>query len=433
MRVFTLLGASWVLLTGVAAGADTDGTATYGLLRKDVIVHADVWSSKPQMIAAGLGFTNIIGVSGISTKDLGQSEQLVRAAGGTWNTVSCASSEVPGLNAYTSASAPQAVAFSFGFPAQNQAGLPVEFSWPIRPSTLKPTDFRVTLNNGQVVTPQLASIFPNEEYNERSVAVLFGSFGNLTSPSDPGSVYPVLTKVVKDGSPLQLVGPGGEIASAVGLSAKASGSPYSDPVGSPKERSGPRLVGAKLSRLSAMGEGAPKPFSSALPNDGISLYGNRAKYRLRVYTSGGFSPDGVRAVFPTEFSRYFKLRAEVPGADDVLLTKANRDYKLAGHTIRILGLADLGRKQSNYDDCYTEDKDNYIDIVMSGDLEAVRRITHVEIPAVGNYSAFFNPGGPGNNPTPGVSYSSAGPQQSQRVMHALSDPLTVTYRARLRR
>jgi hypothetical protein len=387
-------------------------TPTYKLLLRDVLVNADLWDRKPRMLAAGLGFTNIIGVSGLSTDDLAKSEKLVRQAGGAWNRVSCPSGSAPKLSAYTSVSTPQAVAIAYGSPTTNADGLPVEFSWPVRPSTVSPNDFRVTLRDGSTVTPRLASIYPNAEYNERSVVVLFGKFGNRSSN------YPTKTEVVRR---LQLVGLRGRIVSAVGLSAKSSTSPYR------AGRTGPRLVAAKLTRLSAKGESAPKAFSGALPNSGEALYGSQGKFRLRVYTSGGFSPDGVRAVFPTEFSRYFRLHAKGRGGGDVVIAKPNRSYDVAGHELRVLGLADLGRKSSAYDDCYIEDKDNYIDIVLSGSAAAVRRITSVEIPAAGAYSPFYNPGGPGNDPTPGVRYTSPGPSQRQKVKIALANPLTVTF------
>jgi hypothetical protein len=92
------------------------------------------------------------------------------------------------------ASTPRQVANAYGYAATLADGLPVEFSWPIRPSTLDPTDFRITFNTGRTVIPELASIYPNEEYNERSVAVLFGRFGNRLPSSAPGAEYPVLTR-----------------------------------------------------------------------------------------------------------------------------------------------------------------------------------------------------------------------------------------------
>lgn len=402
-------------------------TPTYGLLKLDVLINADIWAKRPEMMAAGLGFTSIIGVPGLSVDDLSRSERLVRAVGGAWNSISCVAGETPPLSAYTSASTPMQVANAYGRPAITADGLPVEFSWPIRPSTLDASDFQVTLNTGRRVVPELVSIYPNDEYNERSVAVLFGKFGNRIPSGQRGSEYPVLTRVVRDKTPLELVGPGGRIVSAVGFHARAAASPYDSSGVAPADRSGPHLIAAKLTRLSARGDDAPKPFRFALPNDGRALYGRRARFRLRVYTTGGFSPDGVRAVFPTEFSRYFRLHARGAHGRDTLLTRTGHDYRIAGHELTILGLADVGRKQQSYDDCYREDKDNYIDIILAGQTAAARRITGVEIPASGGYSPFFNPGGPGNDPSKGVRYTSPGPRQLQPVWVALENPMTVTY------
>jgi hypothetical protein len=421
--VAALLAWSRAPTPGQIAGPGGGGTPTYQILREDVLINADIWDTRPRMIAAGLGFTNIIGVPGLTTDDLATSEALARAAGGAWNVIHCAPGETPDLAAYTSASTPQAVAFTFGFPIASADGLPVEFSWPIRPSTLDPTDFEVTLNTGEKVTPQLASIYPNEEYNERSVAVLFGKFGNRLPPTDPGSVYVVAVKVV---GRLQLVGPGGRLASAVGFEATTMTTPYADPNVPPDQRTGPRLCGAKLSHLSARGDFSPLPFHS-LANSGVALYGKEGRFRLRVYTTGGFSPDGVRAVFPTEFARYFRLHARGAGGRDVVITETGVTYHVAGQPLRVIGLADLGPKASVYDDCYREDKDNFIDIILAGSEAAARRITHVEIPAAGVYSPFYNPGGPGNSPTPGVRYTSPGPSQLQPVLIALDNPMTVTY------
>ncbi len=418
--------AATVALASAPATAAAPPTPTSQLLHKDVLIDADMWSTQPNMFAAGLGFTGIVGVPGISTTDLTTSEQRVRAAGGAWNTISCAAGETPPLSAYTSASTPQAVAFSFGGPVTTAAGLPVEFSWPVRPSTLDAQDFRVTLSNGRTVVPLQAAVYPNAEYNERSTVVLFGNFGNRLAPPNRGAVFPVKTRVVLDSTPLQLVGPGGRLVSAVGMSASSSTTPYGRS-SNPSKRPGPHLVAAKLTRMSARGEGAPKPFTGALPNDGVTLYGSAAKFRLRVFTSGGFSPDGVRAVFPTEFSRYFRLRVRGSNGRTLLLTKPNVNYRVPGGVIRILGLADLGHKQASYDDCYVEDKDNQIDIVLDGDKAAMRRITAVEIPATGHYSPFYNPGGPGNNPTRGVRYTSPGPSQIQPVLDALGNPMQVTF------
>ena len=62
----------------------------YQVLRRDVIINADMWAKKPEMMAAGLGFTTIIGVPDLSTSNLALSKTLTLLAGGTWNTVHCA-------------------------------------------------------------------------------------------------------------------------------------------------------------------------------------------------------------------------------------------------------------------------------------------------------------------------------------------------------
>jgi hypothetical protein len=257
--------------------------------------------------------------------------------------------------------------------------------------------------------------------------VVFGHFGNRVSPREPGAIYPTSVEVVSDSSPLTLVGPHDRQVSAVGLSADTRGSPYTDPDVALDERGGPKLVGAKLSRMSDVGDTGPKVFQQNLPNDGTSLYGDQAKFRLRVYTSGGMTPDGVRAVFPTDYDRFFRVDAQTSAGATVPLTTAGTDYLIDGARVRVVGLADLGKKQKTYDDCYVEDKDNYIDIIVDGDDAAVRRITTVEIPSTGGYSPLYNPGGPGNDPAPGVRYSAPSPPISQRVTIALDDPLTVTH------
>jgi len=399
----------------------------YQTLREDKIINADIWDKQPKMLAAGLGFTNIIGVPDLSTDDLELSRTLTRLAGGAWNTVSCSPDQTATLVSYTSAGTPDGVAKSYGQEVYYSDGLPIEFSWPMLPSTLDATDFRVNLNNGQAVTPQVASIYPNMEYNERSVAVIFGHFGNRFSPSQAGAIYPTSIEVVLDETPLQLVGPGLQIVSAVGLKADAPGSPYTDPDVEPAKRGGPKLVGAKLTRMSTDGDTAPKDFQQHLPNDGVALYGDQAQYRLRTYTSGGMTADGVRGLFPTDFARFFRLQAMTSAGDTVLLTETGKDYLIDGKKLRVVGLADLGKKQEIYNDCYVEDKDNYIDIILSGDVEAVSKIITVEIPSTGAYSPVYNPGGPGNDPAPNVRYSAPSPPISQKVTIALEDPLTVTY------
>ena len=402
----------------------------YRVLHRNVIINADIWNKKPEMMAAGLGFTSIIGVPNLSTSKLALSKTLTRLAGGTWNTLHCAPGQTPSLASYTSAVTPSGVQAIWGQKVYYSDGLPVEFSWPILPSTLEPSDFRVNLNNGTAVTPQVASVWPNFEYNERSVAVLFGHFGNRVPPTEPGAIYPTSVQVVAGASTLKLVGPHQRIVSAVGFRVRSPGSPYTRPGVPPARRGGPTLVAAKLSKMSTAGDTGPKIFQANLPNDGVSLYGHQAKFRLRVYTTGGMTPNGVSALRPTSYDRFFRVDAVTSSGKTVRLTRSGRNYRIDGHTLRVVGLADLGRKQAHYGDCYTSDNDNYIDIILNGSEAAARRITTVEIPSTGRYAPLYNPGGPGNNPAPNVHYSAPSPPISQHVTIALKNPMTVTYRPR---
>jgi hypothetical protein len=413
--------------SAAAAGASRRASIGYQVLRRDVIINADVWNTRPEMMAAGLGFTSIIGVPGLTTSNLALSRTLTLLAGGTWNKVHCGPGKTPALSAYTTAVTPSAIRNLYGQDVYYSDGLPVEFSWPILPSTLDPSDFRVTLNNGTAVTPQVTSIWPNFEYNERSVAVLFGHFGNRVPPTQPGAIYPVSVRVVRGSSVLRLVGPHHRIVSAVGFSARSRGSPYTSPNVPPAKRGGPVLVAAKLSMMSAVGDTGPRIFRQDLPNSGIALYGKRARFRLRVYTSGGMTPNGVSPLLPTDYDRFFRVDAVTSAGRTVRLTEAGRTYLIDGHPLRVVGLADLGRKQAHYGDCYGSDDDNYIDIVLDGSRAAARRITTVEIPSTGRYRPLYNPGGPGNDPAQDVRYSAPSPPISQHVMIALKNPLTVTY------
>jgi len=400
---------------------------SYQILRQDVIINADIWARKPEMMAAGLGFTSIVGVPNLSTSDVALSKTLTVLAGGTWNNVHCASGQTPPLSSYTSASTPSGVRSYYGEDVYYSDGLPVEFSWPILPSTLDADDFKVRLSNGTSVTPQVTSIWPNFEYNERSVAVLFGHFGNRLPPDRRGAIYPTSVRVVHGSSALELVGPGRRIVSAVGFSVKTPGSPYTDPDVRPARRGGPTLVAAKLSKMSAVGNTGPRIFRQNLPNDGISLYGSQARFRLRMYTSGGMTPNGVTPLLPTDYDQYFRVIAVTSSGRKVALTRAGKTYYIDGKPLRVVGLANLGRKQASYDACYTEVRNNYIDIVLDGSEAAARRITTVEIPSTGRYKPLYNPGGPGNDPAPGVRYSAPSPPISEHVIIALNNPMTVTY------
>jgi hypothetical protein len=381
-------------------------TLTYQSLMRDVLIDADLWGDSPAILSANYGFEGIEGVPGY--------EAAVIAAGGAWESIN-----TPGASyaAYTSSQTPSGVAIAFGYATDHADAMPICFTWPVLPSTVDPSDFRLTLNTGEVVQPEVASIAPNLLYNKRSCVVIFGQFGNRLAPGIPGAIYPTQFTVVDAGTTMMLYGPNGPV-SAVGLSI-ASGNPY-QPGG------GPKLIGAKLSAYPRGGQCAPAAFNDNYPNGGEALYPTQAQYRLRIYTTAGTSPDGVAAILPSNFSTFFQIEATYNGST-ILLTRTNTVYTVDGGTITILGLADLAAANTPENDAYVADRDNYLDIVLRGDLTAMNSITNVIIPASGQYKPLYNPGGPGNNPTPGVTYTYPGPTWTQPVTIALNDPKTVTY------
>ena len=386
----------------------------YATLRQNILINADYWDASPQILGAGLGFTNILGVPGNNGSPEWQA--AVIAFGGSWEILDTSNPNPP-IRAFTSAADPQGIYDAYGNAVVGGGGMPVEFSWPVLPSTVDPTDFEITLNTGLKIIPEGASIQPNVEYNERSTVVLVSpDFGNRTHPGEVGAVYPVAITIIPDTSPLKLIGPNGQLVSAVGLS-YSSGKPMTGYF------AGPTLCAAKLSRLSTMGEGGPKAFTgSYLPNDGAALYGSKGQYRLRMLTTGGFSPDGIRSIYPTEFDSFFRIEVVDSDGSLVYLTEANKPYTLKAGSVEILGLADLGLSQPSYDD-----HDNLIDIILRGDESVMRRIQFVDVPSEPPYKPLYNPGGPGNNPTPGVIYSMPTSPIHQAVTIAIDNPMTVFY------
>lgn len=379
---------------------------------------ADYWSDEPKILSAGMGFDNIIGLPEIT-------EETVRQAGGSWyGSLKCTNGKAPRANMFTSAAVANNIWQAYKGYADYDDGLPVVFSWPVATETVNPTDFQFTLNTGEIVIGHAAGMNPNWENNERNTVVLFGDFGNRLKRTESGAVFPVKLEIVADDTPLLLIGPGGQEFNAVGLTWTTDKSPYNQ---------GPVLVGAKLNYTGkqSIGEGGVFMMGTAfMPNDEFSLY-NEGDFRLRVLTTGGFSPDGVTGLRPNMFEEFFRLHANGPDGGTVIMDKVGVEYKVAGGTLRIVGLSDLGKAENHdkgiyYDDCYQEDRDNYIDIILVGDKAAARNITFVEIPGLeGGYRAFYNPGGPGPEPFKSVTYTAPGPADLEPVIMALDDPMRV--------
>ena len=389
-------------------------------LHNGELVQADYWRDEPIILSAGMGFGDIIGLSEIT-------EETVRAAGGSWyGSLECTSGEEPASR--TSAAGSNQVALAYkGVPIDDD-GLPIVFSWPVATETVDLTDFQFTLNTGDIVFANSIGMWPNWELNERNVVVAFSDFGNRGFSTEDDVIFPVRLDIVEDDTPLLLVGPGGKEFNAVGLSWETDTTPYDV---------GPSLVGAKLNHVGeeSLGEGAIRvfeigAFGNFFPNDEFEIC-DEGDFRIRILTTGGFSPDGVTAVTPDDFENFFRVHVNGPDGETVLLEEVGVEYEVAGGTLRVVGLSELGQRENPdagiyYDDCYEEDRDNYIDIILVGDEEAARNVTFLEIPSLeGGYGAFYNPGGPGPEPYEDVRYNAPGPPDLEPVIIALDDPMRV--------
>ena len=383
--VFTPLAAQLIQFVN-ASRTDMSGTAAS--LLTPINYNADVFAATPSIITANYGFDGYLGVPGLN----GTTEtdrEIAAQYNVAWETVD------PALNAtqraYTSAASTDNVSAVYGVDLLLADTIPVVFSNPVLPTTLNSTDFLITLSDGSQLTPQTAALLPNLEFNERQTVVIAGEFGNRIVPGQPGALYPVSVAIVADSTPLELLTNTGPV-SAVGLSV-ASANPY-------VSGNGPRLVAAKLDYMSNLGEGGPLGVSIASQNNsGSDLYGNQAQYRLRLYTSAGFSPDGIASLWPSEFARYFILDATADDGSTVSITQSGTPVTVGSFgTVTVIGLADLAQAGATENAAYVEDHDNYYDVILSGDPAAIARLSSVRWPSSGDYSPVYNPGGPGNDP-----------------------------------
>jgi hypothetical protein len=402
--------------TTTAPGEGRDDDTTAPALFDGQLVAADYWDDELRILSAGLGFDGIVGVPNDEL-------ETVREAGGSYYAEpDCAEPSDPIMSPLNVALVETFYRGVADTTPDYDDGLPIVFTWPVLTSTIHPEDFLFTLNTGKQVVPNAAGILPNWELNERNVPVVFGDFGNRGFLNEPDAEYVVKLEIVDDGTPLTFLGPNGP-QSGVGLTWEGGGSPYT---------TGPVLVGAKLNHIGDRpeGEGADAPIGRAvLPNDEFALYGNGGGFRLRLLTSGGYTPDGMTGLTPDAYENHFRIHATGTDGSTVLLTEVGEDYEVAGGTLRVLGLADLGQSEDQgaiYDHCYAEDFDNYIDIIIIGDEAAARSITHVEVPAEGDYLPLYNPGGPGPEPFPDVRYTAPGPPDLEPVIIALDDPMRVS-------
>lgn len=420
---FTIHGANSQNATVSASVSYAAPNPLYTKLHQNILTNSDLWDTTCYIMSAPYAYTGIQGIT--------MNEQAVTRAGSAWNIIS-----TPGASniAYTGANdATGALPMGYGYPSYYKAAIPICFNCPVLPeTTTNPRSYEITLNTGEVVHPIMSSIGPNYFYNERACVVLLGNFGNRCASNSVGAQYPTKLAIVDNGTneQLQLVGSSGPV-SAVGLSI-TTGNSYD---------SGSTVIAAKLSVMSAAGQDISAPFNNMVPNDGIALYGAAAQFRLRMFISGGmalayYTPSITRAMslMPTDYNQFFQIKVVANGVPTYLYQN-NKTYTIPGFgDIRILGLATRGKAGTLLNDAYTGSASNQIDIVLQGDSAAMALITDVIIPSSGTnpetgdmYQSLYNPGASGNNPTPGLLYTSGTFRVEHPVTIALSDPRTVNY------
>lgn len=437
---FTISAANSQSVTASASVSYTTPNALYQTLLADQLNTADIWDNTARIMSANYAFEGIQGIP--------NGEENVINAGGTWNIISNTTPSTC-YACFTPAGDTNTQATAFGYTTYYEDALPICFSQPVLPSTVNPSDFRLTLNTGKVVTPDVASLTPNFYFNERSCVVIFGAFGNRIPRNEPGAIYPTTVSIVAgasdgvQGSPinLTLVGPGGVQTSMVGHSYNSlqAADPYS-PGG------GPGLLAAKISVMNNAGQCTPAAFANLTPNDGVALYGSsHAQYRLRMFTSGGFAlgnftadPNVAISMMANQYNIFFKVKVVDPNGEVTWLYQDNKTYTVnipGGGTgnITIAGLAGLGKAGTPFNDAYACTNNNYIDIVLYGDKAAMHEITELDIPSTGinpetgqAYLAVYNPGGPGNNPTSGIFYTYGSVEIKQAVTDAIDNANTVS-------
>ena len=449
LRVVLLAITALALAAPIAAQAQAPEYGPVGKAQhRDILIASDMWSATPGIMGISLNFTNIIGAPNFDTsRDVNQTYEAARAAvlaaGGAWNdNVDCVTHDKwrtkPWAFTTTIGSVQYQDAWGAQFNQTNMSVVQVQFSWPPRPSTLDGSDFAVTLNNGTVISNvSNASVGPNFEYNEGTTVVLNDyRLGNRLAKSDPGAIYPVSVKIIDDQvhyTPLQLVGPKGRLVSALGMTGTNDRTPYDTQSSDPTKWTGPRMIAAKLTHMSTKGEGGPRILAGGLlPNDGVAIFGKAsAQYRVRIATIGGaFSPDGLRAMYPNEYRKFFQLVARSESGKLVPIIKSNHEYLIDGEPLTVVGIADRTVKASpkQFNQCLQDDSENQIDIVLKGSEAAMRKLIAVKIPAQGNgYHPLYNDGGPGATPTAGETYTAPGPRQTMHLINGLDNPLQTTF------
>ena len=390
----------------------------YNLYNSDIIVNANLYSDKPEILSAG-GFSFL--QSGLIL-DI----ENVNEIQGNWNKNLNINSDP--IRAITSSGDPRGY-YSTVFPTLGYKfdNIPVCFSFPILPSSVDISQFYITLSNGIITKPIIFSFSPNSKLNEKQCIVICGYFNNKIT-SGPNAIYPISLEIVEssNGKRMKAIGPNG-LYDMTGKSITCS-NPYTEPV---------KILCVILTKynlpkiynyLGDTGCGASQIEENNSP---FILYGDDAQYRFRIFTSGGFSPNGIDSMLPDKYDNYFYLQYKNPITGEITdLVKSNYKYffNCATKYVEIIGLADLGQKQNYYNENnYIEDHDNQIDIVVKGDESIIKNIVSLVIPSIGKYTQFYNPGGPGPTPFENVKYTIPSEYQVVEIKNNIDNPNSVSW------
>ena len=316
-----------------AAGRRRSGTGPppftfpFALSGRDAIIAADLFSSRLEILSASVGFEGSIGVD--TAAGVGNNATLTKAdalaLGLAWDSAYEALDECPAtledISGQTRFGGQLAMATMAVWDCDRTPdafdGFPVCFSWPVLPCSVQREHLLYRRSDGEEFHPSCISTVPNDEFNEHHCLVIFDDFINRALPGEDGRLGMESLEIVGD---LLFVGPGGRLVSGRGLKRTVlpDETPY-DLLGG-----GPVFVGARLSPLTNDGEGSA--IRGAANNSGVDLFVNKeasspnqadseyGHYRLRLFYSGGMTPDGVTELRPDQFSEYFSLQFPGDGA-----------------------------------------------------------------------------------------------------------------------